>query len=115
MDPIYSYPDLARAIRAGKPRVLLIDARFVQGHGRHLMADLRQRFPVTKVILLDKRYRMSGEMKAALLGARGYIGGEIEPAMYRKAVRVTDAGEIWMRRKAISRILNDFLRPAPLA
>jgi DNA-binding NarL/FixJ family response regulator len=115
MDPIHSYPDLVRAIRVRRPRVLLLDARFVRGDGHQLMTDLRRRFPVTKVILLDKRYRISQEMNAAMIGARGYIGGEVEPAMYRKAVRATEAGEIWMRRKSISRILDGILRSAPPA
>ncbi len=110
MDPIHSYPDLVRAIRLRRPRVLLLDAHFVRGDGRRLMADIRQRSPATKVILLDKRYRISEEMKAAMIGARGYIGGEVEPVMLRKAVRVTEAGEIWMQRKTISRLLDKFLR-----
>lgn len=110
MDPVHSYLDLVRAVRVQRPRVLLLDARFVQGDGPQLMADLRRRFPVTKVILLDKRYRISQEMKAAMIGARGYIGGEIAPAMLRKAVQVTEAGEIWMRGKTISRVLDEFLR-----
>jgi len=92
---------------------LLLDAHFVRGNGYRLLAELRQRSPATKVILLDNRYRTIEEVKAAKVGARGYIGGEVEPATLRKAVRVTEAGEIWMRRKTMSLILDEFLRLAP--
>ena len=113
LDPAETETDLVRMIRKRRPRVLLLDAHFVRGNGYRLLAELRQRSPATKVILLDNRYRTIEEVKAAKVGARGYIGGKVEPATLRKAVRVTEAGEIWMRRKTMSLILDEFLRLAP--
>lgn len=113
LDPAETETDLVRMIRRRRPRVLFLDTRFVRGDGYRLMADLQQRSPATKVILLDKRYRDVREVKAAMLGAPGYIGGGVAPSILLKAVRVIESGEIWMRRKTMSLILDEFLRLAP--
>jgi DNA-binding NarL/FixJ family response regulator len=115
MDPVKTDTDLVRMVRRRKPRVLFLDTRFVRGDGYRLVADIRQRSPNTKVIMLSNTYARAQEVKAAKAGAMGYIGGEVAPAMLRKAVQVTEAGGTWMRRKTVSLVLDDFLRSAPLS
>jgi DNA-binding NarL/FixJ family response regulator len=78
------------------------------------MADLRQRSPGTKVILLADHYTRTGEVEAARSGAIGYLGGVVKPAVLRKTVRATMAGEVWIRRKTASSMLDAFIRAAPL-
>jgi DNA-binding NarL/FixJ family response regulator len=114
MDPFRTGENLARTIHRRKPQLLFLDTHFTRGDGYRLLADLRQRSPGTKVILLAKNYTQAGEMKAAKIGARGYIGGKIKPAVFRKTVQATAAGEVWIRRKTASLILDEFVRTAPL-
>jgi DNA-binding NarL/FixJ family response regulator len=115
MDPVKTDTDLVRMVRRRKPQVLFLDTRFVREDGYRLVADIRQRSPNTKIIILSETYAQAQEIKAAKVGAMGYIGGEVAPAILRKAVQVTEAGETWMRRKTVSLVLDDFLRSAPLS
>ncbi len=93
---------------------MFLDTHFTRGDGYRLMADLRQRSPGTKVILLAKSYTRAGEVKAAKIGARGYVGGVVKPEVLRKTVQAAMAGEVWIRRKTASFILDEFVRAAPL-
>ena len=109
MSPVKTKIEPVKAIGRRRPRVLLLDTRFVQANSFGFLARLRQCSPATQVLLLDKQYRSGQEVKAARMGARGYIGGPVEPATLRKAVQVIEAGEIWMRRKTMARVLDEFL------
>ncbi len=110
--PARSDTELIAILQKQKPHILLLDTRFMRRDGYSVVSHLRRCFPWTKVILLDKQYRNVQEVKAAQVGANGYIGGKVEPATLQKAVRMTEAGEIWMRRKTVSLILNEFSRMA---
>lgn len=112
LDPAGKNSDLIRVIQKKKPQVFLLGTGFVGKDSYRLVAAIRRRSPATKVIMLSEAYSKAQEIKAAMVGARGYIAGEVEPATLRKAVRVTEAGEIWMRRKTMSLLLDEFLRSA---
>jgi DNA-binding NarL/FixJ family response regulator len=113
LDPAGRDSDLIRIIQKKKPQVFLLGAGFLGKDSYRLVAHIRRRSPSTKVIMLSEAYSQAQEIKAATVGARGYIAGEVEPATLRKAVRVTEAGEIWMRRKTMSLLLDEFLRSSP--
>jgi DNA-binding NarL/FixJ family response regulator len=112
--PFRTGDHLASAIRRRKPQLLFLDTHFTRGDGDQLMVDLRQCSPGTKVILLDTHYTRTGEVEAARSGARGYLGGVVQPEVLRKTVRATMAGEVWIRRKTASYILDEFVRAVPL-
>lgn len=110
--PARSDTELIAILQKQKPHILLLDTRFMRRDGYSVVSHLRRCFPWTKTILLDKHYRYKQEVKAAQAGASGYIGGRVEPATLRKAMRLTEAGEIWMRRKTLSLVLDEFSRMA---
>lgn len=110
--PVRSDIELIAILQMQRPHILLLDTRLLNREGYRLVTHLRWLFPWTKTILLDKHYRYKQEVKAAQAGASGYIGGRVEPATLRKAMRLTEAGEIWMRRKTLSLVLDEFSRMA---
>jgi DNA-binding NarL/FixJ family response regulator len=112
LDPAGRDSDLIRVIQKKKPAVFLLGTGFLGKDSYRLVAAIRRRSPATKVIIMSEAYSKTQEIKAATVGARGYIAGDVEPATLRKVVRVTDAGEIWMRRKTMSLLLDEFLRSA---
>lgn len=113
IDHVNTYTALMQAMQQKKPRIIFLDAHFVKDNASRLMANIRERSPGTKVIMMDKDYAQSREVQAAKAGAQGYIGGEVPATTIEKAVRVIDAGETWIRRHAVTLVLDDFVRLAP--
>lgn len=93
-----------------KPRLLLLDFRLARGNGVALLRALRQRSPRTKVILLTRRASEAQILDGLSHGARGYLDKEVLRTFLPKAVRVVDAGQAWVPRKMVAKILDRLAR-----
>lgn len=114
LDPAQTVPDLVDRLTTAQPQVVFLDTHFTQGNGFGLMAHIRTLSPVTRVPILSESYMEDQEINAARVGALGYVHHNMAPAMLRKSVRATNAGEVWVRRKTVSRILDDYVRLAAI-
>jgi len=96
------------AIAAAKlrPRILLLDVHMAAGNGVALLRILRQKSPRTKVILLTSRASEARILDVLAHGARGYLDKKVLRAFLPKAVRVVDAGQAWVPRKMVAKILD---------
>jgi two-component system nitrate/nitrite response regulator NarL len=100
------------AIAAAKltPRILLLDVHMAAGNGLTLLRLLRQKSPRTKVILLTRRASEARILDALSHGARGYLDKKVLRAFLPKAVRVVDAGQAWVPREMVAKLLDRLAR-----
>lgn len=98
------------AIARLKPRILLLDLNLVPEIGAMLLPVLQQKSPRTKVLLLIGRVAESRILEALARGARGYLEKKALRTFLPKAVRVVDAGEAWVPRKMVARIIDRLVR-----
>ena len=89
-----------------KPRILLLGLNLLKGKHDALLMTLRQKSPQTRVILLTGRSQEAGIVEALSHGSRGYLEEKVLATFLPKAVRCVDAGEAWVPRKMVARIIE---------
>lgn len=92
------------------PRILLLDVGLSRRNGVALIPVLRQRSPRSKVILLVQRSSEAQILAALSRGAQGYLEMRVLPAFLAKAVRAVDAGEAWVPRKMVAKVVDRLAR-----
>jgi DNA-binding NarL/FixJ family response regulator len=93
-----------------KPRILLLGLNLLQRKKIALLCALRQKSPRTKVILLTHHTPETRILEALSYGARDYLEEKVLSAFLAKAVRCVDAGEAWVPRKMVARIIERLAR-----
>jgi DNA-binding NarL/FixJ family response regulator len=75
--------------------------------GVHNLPSLQKLSPSTKIIVLTKIPKLSEELSALKLGAKGYSGKDISGDLLRKAIRLVQRGELWTGRRIIPNLLEE--------
>ncbi len=96
-----------------KPRILLLDLNLCLGYGVALLQVLRRRSPRTKMILLTAGPSETGLLDALAHGVRGYVQIQVLRRFLPKAVHAVDAGEAWIPRGMVTKILDFLTRLTP--
>lgn len=89
-----------------RPRIVLLDLALARVAGSSLIPALRQKSPQTKVILLTDRASEARTLEALAHGARGYLDRSMVSKFLARAVRVVDAGEAWVPRRMVGKIMD---------
>lgn len=89
-----------------RPRVLLLDLRLSEGDGVALLPVLRRKSPRTRVLLLTSRASEARILDALSCGARGSLDRKAAPTFLAKAVMAVDAGEAWVPRRMVGKIVE---------
>lgn len=89
-----------------RPRILLLDVHMAAGNGVALLRILRQKSPRTKVILLTRRASQARILDVLAHGAWGYLDKKAFRTFLPKAVRLVEAGQAWVPRKMVAKILD---------
>jgi len=92
-------PTFEAVLRAGHPRVLLLDSR-MEGALGFCAALKREGGPAVILMAADEDEGFA--MRALDAGARGMLAKTATPAELVKAIRVVSEGEIWARRHIIA-------------
>jgi DNA-binding NarL/FixJ family response regulator len=101
--------DAVTAIEKLKPSILLLDLDLFDGGARTtLLPVIRRRSPRTRVLLLTERTRDARTIDALCRGARGYLEKGTLRTYLCRAVRAVDAGEAWVPRKMVAKIMDRF-------
>lgn len=95
-----------------KPRIILLDLNVSLGRGIELISALRRKSPGSKVILLVGRTSEARILEALSGGALGYLEEKALHNFLPKAIRVVDAGEAWVPRKFVAKIISRLARLA---
>jgi DNA-binding NarL/FixJ family response regulator len=93
-----------------KPCILLLSLSLLKEKETAQLFVLRQRSPLTKVILLTHRASETRILEALSYGARGCIEEKVLGIFLAKAVRCVDAGEAWVPRKMVAMIIERLAR-----
>ena len=89
-----------------KPRVLLLDPSVVEGEGASLVSTILKKSPKTRIILLAEHASDADILDALSQGALGYLAKPVRPSYLPKAVRAVAAGEAWVPRRMVRRIID---------
>jgi DNA-binding NarL/FixJ family response regulator len=102
----------ARAVVARlRPRMLLLELRRPRLDVLAALARIRLQSPRTRVILLtSRRTPIALILEGLRRGARGYLDRAALRTFLPKAVCAVDAGEAWVPRQMVSRILDQLVR-----
>jgi DNA-binding NarL/FixJ family response regulator len=94
-----------------RPRILLLDFALSSGQGPSLLRLIRRQSPRTRIILLTEGHGEAPILDALARGAPGYLEKKSLSASLTKAVRLVAAGEAWVPRQMVSKVV-DRLRDA---
>ncbi len=89
-----------------KPRVLLLDPSGVEGEGVCLVSTILEKSPKTRIILLSERASDADILDALSQGALGYLTKPALSTYLTKAVRAVAAGEAWVPRRMVGRLID---------
>ena len=107
--------DVGEAVLAAvarlRPQMLLLDLQRPRLDALAALPQIRLQSPRTRVILLTSRRTPAALLLEGLRrGARGYLDRAALRPFLLKAVRAVDAGEAWVPRQMVSRILDQLVR-----
>ena len=97
-------------VTQGRPTLLLLDLALPPAGGIPLLAQVRKRSPKTRVLAIDDQLDEGRVLRVAKGGAYGYMLGEAVPAYLPKAVRVMAAGEVWLSRMLMGKVIGELQR-----
>ena len=98
------------AVRRHRPDVLVLDIHMPRKDGLAVLRDLQQDKLPTKVVLLAAVLEEDEVLEAMRLGVRGMVLKELAPQMVVQCVRKVHAGEQWLEKHAVSRVMDSLLR-----
>ena len=101
-----SAADAFDLVRDADPDVAVIDISLGDAHGLDLVQNLRAQFPRLQVIVFSMYDEEVYAERALRAGARGYLMKSEPTQSVADAIRAAAAGEIYLNRRAASRILQ---------
>jgi DNA-binding NarL/FixJ family response regulator len=110
--------DGAEAVRLAedhRPDVVLMDLRMPGTDGLAATADLRQRLPATRVLVLTTYADEDAIVPALQAGARGYLTKDASAEQIEAAIRAVHAGQTHLDPAVQERLVTAVLSHAPAA
>jgi len=102
--------DAAAAAEKLKPSIMLLDLTLFDGDSTALLPVIRHKSPRTRVLLVSNGRSDARTLKALSHGARGYLDKATLRAQLPRAVRAVNAGEAWVPRKMVAKIMDQLAR-----
>jgi len=89
-------PDAQRMARAHRPRVLVLDLNMPGGSSLDAIPEIRERVPMTAIVVLTMQNDPAFARKAMQTGAAGFILKEAADDELLEAIRLTAAGGTYL-------------------
>jgi DNA-binding NarL/FixJ family response regulator len=99
-------PQALHLMEALQPDLLLLDLQLPEAGGLALLSQLQARCPRTYILLLSGVLDDAVIVEALQQGAKGYVPKTATPDQLIKAIRTTYAGELWVRRALLTRVVE---------
>ncbi|MEM1115069.1 MAG: response regulator transcription factor, partial [Bacteroidota bacterium] len=93
-------------LRAHAPDVAVVDISLGDAHGLDLVQNLRAERPALEVVVFSMYDEAVYAERALRAGARGYVRKSEPTTAVTEAIRAAAQGEIYLARRAASRILS---------
>jgi two-component system, NarL family, nitrate/nitrite response regulator NarL len=103
---------LISSLRDLQPSLLFFDHTDHYFGSTRLVCKLIKSVSVTKFVILAKDTRSTEAVEFIRAGAKGYCTTTIEATLICKAARVVASGEIWIGRKLLPVLFDEFVRTA---
>ncbi len=101
-----SAADAFALVRETRPDVAVIDISLGDAHGLDLVQNLRAQHPRLEVVVFSMYDEEVYAERAIRAGARGYVMKSEPTQSVAEAIRAAAQGEIYLNRRAASRILS---------
>jgi two-component system NarL family response regulator len=101
---------LAVALKRLHPPVALVHQKLLGREYDESLRKLLDHSRSTKILLLSDRPSESDGLLALKSGVKGYCGIVIKPLLLKKAVEKVHSGELWINRKLMARLIEEFAR-----
>lgn len=88
-----------------KPSILIVDLDSINGDGPSLLPAIRRKSPLTRVLLLTDDAADAPTLEALAHGAHGYVEKGVLRIHLTRAIRAIGAGEAWVPRKMVAKII----------
>ena len=92
-------------LRRERPHVAVVDIALGDAHGLDLVQSLRAEHPALQVVVFSMYDEAVYAERALRAGALGYVRKSEPTSSVTEAIRAADAGEIYLARRAASRLL----------
>lgn len=99
-------------VETHQPDVVLMDINMPELNGVEATADLIERFPETKVIILSIHDDEQYVMRALKTGAQGYLLKEMDSDSLVEAIRVVSEGGSYLHPKVTHNLVADYRKIA---
>lgn len=95
--------------REHQPDLALVDIAMPELNGLEALAELRQRVPKTKVIMLSMHAHEEYVLQALRQGASGYLLKDSAPLELQLAVRAVERNETYLSPAISRQVIDDYL------
>lgn len=92
-----------------KPEMLLLDYGLPLLNGVRGISELRTLCPDTNIVIFHDSATDEDEWAMLKAGVRGYCSSDMEPSTLKQMVLTVNNGELWIRRKCLRRLMDDFV------
>lgn len=110
LDSCLNGEETLRKVRQLQPDILILDLRMPIMDGLTVLRELHKEKLPTRVILLTGGIDEDQMMEAIRLGVRGVVLKEMAPQLLVTCVRKVHAGEQWLEKNSVRRVLEKMLR-----
>lgn len=93
-----------------QPHILLLDLKMARANDAATLPVLRTKSPRTQIILLTGQASDAHVLAGISQGARGYLDGKLLRRFLVKAVRAVAAGESWVSRAMVGKLIDQLAR-----
>ena len=93
-----------------QPHILLLDLKMTQANEAATLPLLRAKSPRTQIILLTGQASDAHVLAGISQGARGYLDAKLLKRFLVKAVRAVAAGESWVSRAMVGKLIDQLAR-----
>lgn len=100
------------SLREHKPTVVFLDHSENHFGPTRLVCKIIRSAPATKIVVLTGNPHPSEAVEMIRAGAKGYCASNIGASLLCKAARVVASGEIWIGRKLLPVLFDEFVRTA---
>jgi DNA-binding NarL/FixJ family response regulator len=103
--------DALRLVAEQQPNIILLDLDLGADSGLDFLPQLLDRAPAAHVLLLTGVDDPEQHHRAVRLGALGVVRKDQAASVLLKAIERVHAGEAWLDRTMVARVLSDLARP----
>lgn len=100
------YHDTKQKVSRSRPEIVLFDLQMPDASGIDSIAELSQLDLNTRIIAFSSIPDEDEGLKVIQAGGRGYCNSLTSPMLLAKAIEVVRAGEVWVGRKLILRLIE---------